>query len=723
MSLRLTVIVIQLTCLGILPAAEGQPGSMGEPQLLTTATHDGAGSAADAVLMQLSRGESPEWSLLPNNLFTEPIGRSDPDTIGLHRWTLDLPAAIARLDDDSAALAALDERYHKASAALDTSQQAALAALHLPAPDALAVYRRWGDRCFDHGRFRTFLHIADRLKQMQPSSDHDPRIAVARKLLGLDGLALPGSWQPGPVQAAATMAAEPSGITVSWARSKGQLLALDPWNRVQRQFQVPRDDSIVMGDGAAVILGYRELTIVHEDGRVSRHSAPADARVLGIQHGAVWFQLDSQAWRLELGDQSVHRVNLPAAMLGAPVAISDERHAWLSPNEIIVTRLGQITARFAHDLQLDAQARLRCHDDRLIIHEPDRAWLIDDLADHLDESNRFSLLLRARQFDTVIDEVAALPAPTDEQLAAWYRALAARGDQPSMQSLARLPDCTDVAAKAIHLLAGLIGEQADACRAALRQLAERHPELEVPLDGDPLRHPTSWRHVITGNGLALWLGRDEPPSPEELDFGDVQRVSPALGQSWERHPTLDHGLRVGDLLFRVKRLDEAIEVTAALFETATPLWRHRITSRMLLPSQNLAFDGHHLIVTEGQARIHALDPFNGTALAHCVVPTGEALAERTGASRALGVYYLVPPRSGHTLVITKGRNATRIELPSRARWALAHGDAILTGHDDGARSWPGGERVVVPEAWLAADRLYATPEGIVADAKLYPWRR
>jgi hypothetical protein len=418
----------------------------------------------DNALIRLARGDTSAVEALPLSAFLDPVARPDTRSDSLaRRWTLALPAALARLDATarSHALTRLDARYQTLAATRPVEERARLASAFLPAPAAVADLQLATNRAFDLGHFSEYLGLAQLLASDRGTIGDDRRQQVALQLSGLGpqvdaSLRLPPPGTPLPTTA---QPRENSGhLAVRWQVVPGWVLALDPFAQVVWQYRVDRQAQVTTGPGAVLVRDSSGLRALDEQGTILvLPPLPTGAAVLAVAGGAAWFATGERAWRLGLTDRMIQALALDAPPLGAPL-VRGSQSLWLTARELLLFDGDRLLHRFQHQLPAGAGWQLGVDGERPLIISPEqRTWRLESFTDQLlrlDGLAKAELLLQARRAD---DALLALGEPqSDAARRLTLRAHLSKGPA-HIASLAAAPMawCTNAQDRALLQLARL----------------------------------------------------------------------------------------------------------------------------------------------------------------------------------------------------------------------------------------------------------------------------
>jgi len=682
-------------------------------------------------LMALSSGDLHAIEALPAHLFLAPAATPDRDDPALlRRWTVALPAALARLAQpaQAAALAALDRRYQALTAATgDAETHARLALAFLPAPAARAAVARAADLAFDRGDLRRFLALAMRLEARD-----DPRVAVARRLLG-SGRAIEPELRlraPGPPSPTAVRpAARPAGDSVTFVVAPGWLLACDPWGGVLWQYRLDHHATVVPGDGGALVQDGAGLRVLDESGlAISLPPAPPAARLLAVSGGAAWFSTGATIYRLDLTDRALTSVDLPEPPL-APPLVRGAGSLWLTAREVLLVADGRISDRVRHGLDAEPGWRLTSDQDLpLIVATNGRAFHLPALADQLagaDPVDALWLLLQAGRPGEALARWRASPDLADHPAA---RALALRALLADRAAVAADPAAAlalAVTAQDRATVLAAVGAWRDARLGAdLQRLCAANPDVLINLgDTGWSDDPATWPWALAGRAwaaragvLAAW---NLPPKRRQAVA--EARPGTAAATAARRLPTGDW-LHMG-WHFSCTATPTATEVTCR-DATGDLRWRRRWNApdALAAPGRALAFRDGGIVIAEGAARLTVLDAGNGERWA-ALRPNSEILPQQVALLGRDRVAELGPLGIDTTLRLIDGDGATVIRLPGTARWMVPWGDGVLVALTDGrAIAYPSAVAVAMPDELLRGATPTMTVEGLARDGRLWAWR-
>lgn len=711
--------------------------------------------AVDHALIRLSRGDTSAVEALPIEAFLDPVARPDPHQAGLaRRWTMALPAALARLDPAARtqALTRLDARYHTLAGTRSGNERARLASAFLPAPDAMLDLTRAGNRAFDLGRFADYLGMAYLLAAGGRNDDDARRQEVALQLSGLGpqvdaSLHLP---PPGtPVPSAANGVVPHGHLAMRWLVVPGWVLACDPFGGVVWQYRVDRLAQVTTGPGAVMVRDSSGLRALAEDGTVTvLPPLPSGATVLTIAGGAAWFATGDRAWRLGLADKEIQALDLAAPPLGAPI-VRGPQSLWLTARELLLFDGDRLLHRFQHRLPAGSGWYLAVDGERPVVMTDDqRSWRLESIADQLarlDGVARAELLVRAGRFAEALHTIGE--PRTDAERGVVLRAHLAQGPAHVVAQDAALDWCVTTQDRALIQLARLAASdpQGRALHVAqspattlketlttLDALSARDPTLLLTDQGRDLGdHPAHWDHACSGLAWQEWRsthtapavptpGKDGPlvephavETPAALRLPDEKAVRQG-----------DGALLVGDRTYRLERSIDAMLVTCQGVDGILR-WRHRWRPQSFIsaPSQSIDVRDGVVLVVEGGLRLNLFD----TALGHrrgtfVVDELGSAtpflLADHLALIGPLGI-------DNHLTLVDHRGGVRTSTLPSPTRWSLPLGQRLLLmGQDGVARLMPGGRVVPLPDD-LTRSRIAprAHSEGLVLGEQLWRWKR
>ena len=712
--MRWLAVVLAVGCLGRGAALDAQP--------LLSRADDLA--VIYPALMALSTGDLHAIEALPAHLFLAPAATPDANDPALvRRWTLALPAALARLAPpaQAAALAALDRRFLAlAESTPGVDARARLALAFLPAPQARAALAAAADHAFDLGDLRRYLALATRLDALG-----DARVAVARRLLGSGAeveptlrLGAPGR----PTPTAATPGTRPAGDSVTFAIAPGWLLACDPWGGVLWQYRLEHRATVVPGNGGALIQDSAGVRLLDEAGAAfPLPPPPPGARLLAVSGGAAWFATDGTIYRLDLADRHVRAVDLPEPPL-APPLVRGPASLWLTAHDLLLVAEGRISARLAHGLAAGPGWRLGSDGAQpLLVDSDGRAYHLQPLDDQLAAATpveRLRLLLQA--------------ARPGEALALW-RASPGLDQDPAARALALRALLSDRAAVAADpaaalALAGDAQDQATVLMAAgagrdarlgaqLQRLCDQHPDVLIeagdPAQGEWVLAGRAW--AARGDGLAAW--RRKPAQRQALSAA-VPGTAPGPAR---RRP--DGGWDYLGWRYQSEATPSTSEVTCR--DAAGDLrWRRRWSAPDALsaPGRALAFRDGYVVLAEGAARLTVLDAATGESWA-ALRPSSEILPQQVILLGRERVAELGPLGLDTTLRLIDRDGTTAIPLPGSARWMVPWGDGVLVVLGDGrAMAYPAVAAVTLPDELVRGGAPAVTGDGLVRDGRRWGWR-
>lgn len=710
-----------------------------EPRVLVTVGDDVA--QVNHALMAISQGDSGPLEALPPTLFSEPIGWTDdrnPDVV--RRWTALIPRATAKLTAQQRdQLMRSLEASLRAGMPKDPTARLAAALDHLPAHLAREIVARAASLAFDRGDMRTFLALDSLL--LGGAEDRRP---IAEGLLARGETIDPSIELTAPGALVATdtpPAPDDGGVTVIWRTSPGWLLACDPCGRVLWQYAVEPNAETVCGAYAAVTRGKRGLRLIDERGSVSSLPAmPVATRILCVAGGAAWFAANAAIFRYDLAGADITSFALPDTPVGAPI-VRGTRSLWLGPRELFLFDRDQLIHRFAHGLPVDASWRLADGNGQVCLVGGGKAYRFEPFADQIAKAKpleRMRLYTVASRFEDALHVFAADEALRKDPQA---RALALRGrlalgkfkdmdDCAILLSLAGTPQDELMARFQIgmHLTEHGPEPELEKSSKALAGFAAAHPDLEIPRDPREFAgKPASWTRVMTGAGVARMLaGPGKQPWPKRCDpTQPVQDESrPAAAADQPRNDGTNHHYL--GLIIHVDPVLGSTRVQASDEATGAPLWRTRWQAPLQLdaPNRNVAFSDDHLLVGEGRDRVTAVNLQTGDVTAFRLTGT-----EVTGARLVLldrGLAALTPPGIYDRLTLAGADGPSRqTRLPDRARWiARAPGNAVIVQLGAEAMLHDGQEPATVqlPDALRNAAEVTGTPEGLLADDRLFRWK-
>lgn len=727
-----------------------------EPATVRPLAMSGAGlEAVDHALIRLSRGDTSAVEALPIEAFLDPVARPDPLHAGLaRRWTMALPAALARLDTGARAhaLTRLDARYHILADTRNGLERSRLASAFLPAPAALKDLARAGDRAFDLGRFDDYLGMAWLLAAGGHDLDDTRRQEVALQLSGLGThvdaslhLAPPGT----PIPSAANGIVPQGHLAMRWRVVPGWVLACDPFGRVVWQYRVDRLAQVTTGPGAVMVRDSSGLRALAEDGTVTvLPPLPGGAAVLTIAGGAAWFATGDRAWRLGLADKAIHALDLASPPLGAPI-VRGPQSLWLTARELLLFDGDRLMHRFQHRLPAGKGWYLAVDGERPVVMTDDqRSWRLESIADQLarlDGVARAELLVRAGRFAEALNAIGE--PRTDAERGVVLRAHLAQGPAHVLAQGAASGWCVTAQDRALVLLARLAASDTharallvaqstvmatDDTLAALDSLVAMDPGLWLTDQGRVLGDdPSHWDHACSGRAWQEWRSTPAAPAiPVPREDGLLVEAQ-AVDTPAALRPPDDRAVREGDgaLLVgdRTYRLERSIDALVVTCHGADGLlrWRHRWRPQSFLsaPSQNIDVRDGVVMVVEGGLRLNLFDAALGRRRGTFVV---DDLASGTPFLLA-GTLALVGPLGVDThLTLIDERGAVRTSiLPSPTRWSLPLGHRLLLmGQDGVARLMPGDREVRLPEE-LTRSRIppRALDKGLVLGERLWRWKR
>lgn len=727
------------------------------PSVRPLAMSGAALEAVDHALIRLARGDTSAVEALPLEAFLDPVARPDAKHDGLaRRWTMALPAALARLEPDvrARALTRLDARYLTLAGTRSGAERAHLASAFLPAPKAMKDLAQAGDRAFDLGRFDDYLGIAYLLAASGRGDDDPRRQQVALQLSGLGpqvdaSLHLPAPGTPVPSGGKGVI---PRGhLAMRWLVVPGWVLACDPFGEVVWQYRVDRLAQVTTGPGAVMVRDSTGLRALAEDGTVTTlPPLPSGAAVLTIAGDAAWFATGERAWRLVLANGSIQVLELAAPPLGAPI-VRGSQSLWLTARDLLLFDDDRLVHRFQHHLPAASGWYLGVDGERPVVMADDqRSWRLESITDQLvrlDGVARAELLVRAGRFDEALrtlgepkndaERSVALRAhlsqgPTHivahaEAAAAWC----VTAQDRVLVLLARLAATTDgKALRAAHASTATLPD----VLTALDALTAQDPTLWLTDQGDALGDdPATWDHACSGRAWQEWrTSRATNPSLPALAHDgplvDALAVTtpPGLhapvGDSAVRQS--DGALLLGGRSFRLERSLDAMVVTCHGADGILR-WRHRWRPPSFLsaPSQTIDIRDGAVLVVEGGLRLNVFDFDLGTRRAIFVV---EDLGSGTPFVLGDTLALIGPLGVDHHLTLVDNRGVVRSStMTAPARWSLVLAQQLLVlGQDGVARLMPSGQVVSLPPE-LTRSRVppRACADGLILDDRLWRWKR
>lgn len=704
----------------------------------------------DHALIRLAQGDTSAVEALPIETFLDPVARPDAHTTGLsRRWTLSLPAALARLDGVARtnALQRLDARYRTLAETQDVRERPRLASAFLPAPTAVSDLTRAVDRAFDLGRFGDYLGMAVLLGPLTPADDSRRR-EVAVRLSGLGPqvdttLRLPPPGSPLPSAGSGEVAS--GHLALRWAVVPGWVLACDPFGQVVWQYRVDRLAQVTTGPGAVVVNDTAGLRAIDDHGTLTAlRPLPSGAAILAVAGGCAWFATGERAWRLGLQDGVLNALMLDAPPLGAPL-VRGPQSLWLTARELLLFDQDRLVHRFHHRLPAASGWRLGADGERpLVLGADGRVWRLESFTDQLARlsgAERADLLIQAGRFAealTVIgepDDTRARQVALRAHLGLGPAHVADAGDT-------LLALCQTKQDHALVLLARMAAGE-PAASGPLRRLLIGHPAagaviasidalvateqmlLLTDQTNDLGNDPQTWDHLCTSAAWTRWR-QTSVPAPTPAGDGPLVMMEsiPAAAAIAltiaTRQP--DGALAYGDRRYRLERSLDAISVTCQ-DRTGTLLWRHRWRPASFLsaPSQSLEVRDGSVLVLEGGLRLSAFDVDLGV---RCGSFTVDELGSGTAYLLADALAIVGPLGIDSTLTLVDERGTGRtIPLPSPARWVLALGSSVLVQGQDGvARLYPAGRVVSLPSALTRSRSApQKTQAGLVLEQTLWHW--
>lgn len=731
-------------------AAEETPNA---PRLLAMS---GAGlEAVNHALIQLTQGNTAAIEALALEAFLDPVARPDPLSEGLYRrWTMALPAALARLNatQRAHALTRLNARYQALAADQpDDQQRARLASAFLPAPSAMTELGHAADRAFDLGRLSDFLGL-EALLAAGGTTVRDPRrqpIAILLSGLGPQVDATLRLPPPGNALPSAGNAVVPNGtLATRWKVIPGWILACDPFNHIIWQYRMDRMAKVTVGPGAVLVHDHVGLRALDDHGVVtSLRPLPSGALILSIAGGCAWFATGERGWRVDLHDGVAQSLALQAPPLGAPL-VRGPQSLWLTSRELLLFDEDHLVHRFEHGLPATSHWKLAAEHDRPTILSGDgKQWRLESFTDQftrLSGNERAELLLQASRPQ---DALALLGDPRDPR--AKHIALRAHL-KLGVAHVANLGDvaftlCAHEQDRALVVLAQLAAASTTH-ENTLRQLIEVRPTLTpVALVSalDALAHtqpsiqfsdraadlgddPTWWSHACSGTAWLRWRRQPSPPHPPTdgpLVIMDAVTTTIAAPSTIAVRRA-DGALIVDDLTLRLERGLDAITVTchdhAGLF-----LWRQRWRSASLLSAPSQAMDVRDGVVQvlEGGLRMTAFELNLGVQIGSFMVDdlgsgTAYVLGKKLALVGPLGV-------DNSVTVIDEHGVSEYHPLPSPARWIVPLGHRLLIRGQDGvARLYPENRIMTLPTP-LITSRIapQVTADGLSLGNLLWRWAR
>ena len=735
--------------------AAGALGAGEPPSLLRPLAMSGAAlEAVDHALIRLAQGDTNAVEALPLDAFLDPVARPDPHTPGLaRRWTMALPAALARLDPLARghALTRLDAQYRTLAATRSGLERARLASAFLPAPSAVADLASAVDRAFDLGRLDDFLGMALLLAGAGERVVDERRNQVAVRLSGLGpqvdaALRLPPPGMPLPTTGRSDL---PGGhLAIRWQLVPGWVLACDPFAEVVWQYHVDRQAEITVGPGAVLVRDSTGLRALAEDGSVTTlPPLPAGATVLAIAGGCAWFATGERAWRLGLRDGVVQMLALDAPPLGPPL-VRGPQSLWLTARELLLFDQDHLAHRFQHGLPATTGWQLGADGERPVVRAGEgRQWRLESFTDQLarlDGAARADLLIHAHRYQEALAAIGQPPPAAGRRLALRAHLGLGVSDVADMGEAAfgLCQDGQDRALVALAALAAAAPDHAATLRAvvtrqavpadllmALDRLAAADPTVRFTDHAAALGDdPAAWDHLCLGAAWTRWRQATPPPAPhgdplvvmEPVHLEDAAQAQPAGTVARQA----DGGLRLGDRTFHLERGIDAITVTCHA-DAGGLLWRQRWrpSSFLSAPSQTIDVRDGLVQVLEGGLRLNVFDAQVGVRVATFTVDDlGSGTAFVLGAT--LAVIGPLGVDSGCTFSDSSGTTRSLV-FPSPARWmAPIAGQLLVRGQDGVARLYPDGRIITLPDLLGRSHQApLVTSAGLVLGDQLWRWSR
>ena len=716
----------------------------------------GAGlEAVNHALIELTQGDTSAIEALALEAFLDPVARPDLLSEGLYRrWTMALPAALARLNatERAHALTRLNARYQALAAnQSDDQQRARLASAFLPAPSAITDLGRAADRAFDLGMLSDFLGL-EALLVAGGTTLRDPRrqpIAVLLSGLGpqVDApLRLP---PPGNALPSSGAAVVPNGtLATRWKVIPGWILACDPFDQIIWQYRIDRMAKVTSGPGAVLVHDHFGLRALDDRGLITPlRPLPSGALILSIAGGCAWFATGELGWRVDLHGGVTQSLALQAPPLGAPL-VRGQQSLWLTHRELLLFAEDHLVHRFEHGLPATTNWKLAAEHDRPAIVSADgKQWRLESFADQfarLSGNERAELLLQASRPQ---DALALLGEPRDPRskhlalrahLKIGVKQVANLGEvaftlceSQQDRALVVLAHIAAMSTTHDHTLRQLIEVRPAltpvSLLLALDDLAKAQPSIQFTDQSSDLGHDlTWWNHACSGTAWLRWRrqpGPPQPPTDGPLVIMDAVTMT-TTAPSTIAMRRADGAIIVDDLALRLERGLDAITVTchdhAGLF-----LWRQRWRSASLLtaPSQTIDVRDGVVQVLEGGLRMTAFDLNLGVQIGTFIVDdlgsgTTYVLGKKLALVGPLGV-------DNSVTVIDELGVMNHYPLPSPARWIVPLGHRLLIRGQDGiARLYP-ENRVMTLPAPLITSRIapQVSADGLSLGSLLWRWAR
>ncbi len=691
-------------------------------------TQGTAATEATRILQALAGGDAKAFDTASPATLLAAV--ADPRWPGRERrWTLVLPAALARLTPQqrTSVLARLDQLYRQATASGDASADR-LAVDFLPAASALQELRRSRDRAFDRGGFADFLCLHRLITAADPTATDDPRLAIASRLAGESpdadpALALP---EPGPAEPVAGPPRTPA-IPDGWMTVPGWLLAVDPWQRVLWQHRLERAESVVHGPGAAVVSGPLGWRAFGSDGReLALPTPPAGVRAWAVAAGSAWFGLGSRLYRMDLISGHVSRLRLAEPPLAPPIVRG--RHSWwLTATTVVLVADDRISARFDHGL--DARAGVTLIQDiagNVFVANPDgRAWRIQGLASALagkDAVERGQLLLAAWRPAEALAATGNPPTDADPIRQRALQATAVRA-RLALNLVAGL-DSWPLAGDERALLATSLRRDGSALPQALQAVAGQPGPVSLDPQDALWRHPRTWNHrlqVVPEPRLQPSLPEARPGQPL------VDGTSVAASASPQRRD--DGTWLIADGVLALQRDATWVSLVANRADGGES-WAVRWPATSFLSAPTIGLDVRDgiALVVEGEHLVHVVDLRLGTVLAVRRFQANNALPGAAIWVPGLdggSVVQSGPLGVGTELVLCGQDGESVIPAAKPIRWIAPLTTQLIVCHGDGtAAIWPGNFAVDLPEVLLRSRVApLASPSGLTLADRHWAWRR
>ena len=704
--------------------------------------------ALQSLWRDLSQGKSNALLNVDGALFLDDIGISNETQGVVEHWTRALPRLLSQHSDKAKALSALDKHFLREISLQPPHAWPQIAIRYLPAPAAQRILEHEANRFFDRGQFIAFLAITNLLADAgakNPNPHHPSRIALAEAAIQRDTES-PWSHElptPGPLrplwdrQSDQTTLAVDNNHTHNWSTTDNFILALDPYDQVLWQRPLHPRSQTWFGPHHALILSPYGLELLTQNGASQALKMPTSVRPLAIIGASGWFQNESTVYRLNLdsGNDFIE-IKLPDSPLCAPLVAGDVS-LWLLPHEIILLSDGHIKNRYLHGIDTrERPENWSLHFDhhsesstQIMVQNTDQSWLLATFpeeaigplrVEHLNRAGRHAEALVAWE---TLSEVERKQYSTE--LAVALCALGPASNWSIEKALRWIEDPKWSLRVAVAL--GRYPDQPLQVGQSVIDLALKAPSTLVPLKPYDLPlHPShDWDWVMSGAGFDYahkhrssrrfaWTGTQKPI---EVDAPKIRK----LVRKPHKHSREQRYL--GNYPLSLGFSEDSTEIGLFTEDRAHLLWQQRWTTPAYLPGRSVALRQDVLIVTEGQSRIHVVNPNNGEILLKSSVPNGLAMPNQTHWIGNHSLAILSPIGVNNLLTIVDQNHVQQFKLPQPAKWSAALDSQILIADFAGViRSYP--DNVIIDwHGEIPNEAPMINENGLFANGLHWKWKQ